>query len=142
MNTRQAVDRLVAFYGALSPGSLDQLAELYAPDARFKDPFNEVVGIAAITAIFRHMFAALEAPAFEITNRIVDDDQAMLAWVFRFRRGALSITVRGVTHFAFNPDGRVTLHRDYWDAAEELYSKLPVIGRLMRWMASRLATRV
>jgi len=28
-------------------------------------------------------------------------------------------------------------HRDYWDAAEELYEKLPVIGALMRWLKKR-----
>jgi hypothetical protein len=26
------------------------------------------------------------------------------------------------------------VHRDYWDAAEELYEKLPVVGSLMRWL--------
>ena len=39
-------------------------------------------------------------------------------------------------------DGRITLHRDYWDAAEELYEKLPVIGTLMRWLRRRLAAPV
>ena len=34
----------------------------------------------------------------------------------------------------FDAQGRVTLHRDYWDTAEELYEKLPVLGRLMRWL--------
>jgi hypothetical protein len=33
--------------------------------------------------------------------------------------------------------GRITLHRDYWDAAEELYEKLPLIGGLMRWLKRR-----
>jgi steroid delta-isomerase len=28
------------------------------------------------------------------------------------------------------------MHRDYWDAAEELYEKLPA-GRLMRWLKRR-----
>jgi steroid Delta-isomerase len=31
----------------------------------------------------------------------------------------------------------VVFHRDYWDAAEELYEKLPVIGALMRWLKKR-----
>ena len=30
----------------------------------------------------------------------------------------------------FAPDGRIALHRDYWDAAEELYEKLPLVGAL------------
>jgi hypothetical protein len=37
----------------------------------------------------------------------------------------------------FDAQGLVTLHRDYWDAAEELYEKLPVVGALMRWLKRR-----
>jgi hypothetical protein len=45
--------------------------------------------------------------------------------------------VRGGTHLVFNDEGLVTLHRDYWDAAEELYEKLPLVGGLMRWLKRR-----
>jgi steroid delta-isomerase len=47
--------------------------------------------------------------------------------------------ISGATHISFDMDGAVILHRDYWDAAEELYEKLPLVGRLMRCMKSRLA---
>ena len=40
--------------------------------------------------------------------------------------------IRGATHLRFAADGRVSFHRDYWDAAEELYEKLPLLGSLMR----------
>jgi steroid delta-isomerase len=30
------------------------------------------------------------------------------------------------------------LHRDYWDAAEELYEKIPVLGSILRWLKSKL----
>ena len=42
--------------------------------------------------------------------------------------------IRGATLVRFDTQGRVTLHRDYWDAAEELYEKLPLLGTLMRWL--------
>jgi steroid Delta-isomerase len=45
--------------------------------------------------------------------------------------------VRGGSHIVFGDDGRIALHRDYWDAAEELYEKLPAVGRLMRWLKRR-----
>jgi len=37
-----------------------------------------------------------------------------------------------VTLLKFDAAGKVNYHRDYWDAAEELYEKLPLIGPLMR----------
>jgi hypothetical protein len=45
--------------------------------------------------------------------------------------------ILGGSHLVFDTTGRVTLHRDYWDAAEELYEKLPVVGSLMRWLRRR-----
>jgi len=32
------------------------------------------------------------------------------------------------------------VHRDYWDAAEELYEKLPGVSVLMRWLKKRANT--
>lgn len=144
MNTNpmtEAVERLVQFFEQLQPQDLNRLAELYAPEARFKDPFNEVQGLSAIERIFAHMFEALDSPHFIVTERIVQDRKCFLVWDFRFRFKRFDTqtwqTVRGGTHLVFNEVGLVTLHRDYWDAAEELYEKLPLVGGLMRWLKRR-----
>lgn len=132
------VERLVQFFENLKQDDLSRLPEMYAPNARFKDPFNEVQGLAAIEHIFAHMFVSLYSPSFLITERIIQGQQCFLVWDFRFRFKRFDSkawqTVRGGTHLIFNEDGLVTLHRDYWDAAEELYEKLPIVGRLMRWL--------
>lgn len=141
MNTRQATQQLASFYESLSPDSVSRLGELYDPQASFKDPFNEVKGLVEIERIFRHMYVALEQPHFVVTAQVVDGEQAFLTWDFRFRFKRFDTvtwqTVRGASHVQFNPQGQVTMHRDYWDVAEELYEKLPVLGGLMRWLKSR-----
>ena len=71
---------------------------------------------------------------------VVDGDQCFLTWDFLFRMKRFSRdeqVVRGGSHLRFDAQGRVGLHRDYWDAAEELYEKLPVVGGLMRWLKRR-----
>jgi SnoaL-like domain len=137
----QAVERLVQFFEQLQPQDLQRLPEIYAPDARFKDPFNEVQGLPAIEGIFAHMFVALDSPHFIVTERIVQDNKCFLVWDFRFRFKRFNTTswqtVRGGTHLVFDAQGLATLHRDYWDAAEELYEKLPLVGGLMRWLKRR-----
>jgi hypothetical protein len=137
----EAVERLVQFFEHLQPQDLHRLPQLYAPQARFKDPFNEVQGLAPIERVFAHMFEALDAPHFIVTERIVHEHQCFLAWDFRFRFKRFDTqswqTVRGGTHLVFDAQGRVSLHRDYWDAAEELYEKLPLVGALMRWLKRR-----
>jgi steroid Delta-isomerase len=142
--TQARVDAIAQFFETLSPQLLSQIPRLYAINAVFKDPFNEVQGLAAIDAIFRHMYVALDAPRFVVKERIVQGQQCFLTWdfVFRFKRfdTITEQTVRGGSHLQLDLDGKIVLHRDYWDAAEELYEKLPVLGRLMRWLKKRANT--
>ena len=138
-----AVTRVVAFFEHITPANLAAIGQFYAPQARFKDPFNEVVGVPAIQGIFAHMFEALEQPRFVVTGRVVQGQQCFLTWDFLFAfkdfHKGVTQTVRGASHLVLDAQGQVTLHRDYWDAAEELYEKLPVVGALMRWLRRRAA---
>ena len=58
------VARVIAFFESITPQTLDQLASVYATDARFKDPFNDVRGLPAVRRVFDHMFVALRQPRF------------------------------------------------------------------------------
>lgn len=134
-----ALARLVAWYEALSPHTLDALPAVYDPAVRFKDPFNEVQGHVALRRVFEHMFRTLDAPRFHVDERLRQGRQACLTWRFTLRRGGgQPLEIRGATHLRLGADGRVTEHRDYWDAAEELYAKLPLLGALMRALQRRL----
>jgi ketosteroid isomerase-like protein len=136
------VARIVALYEQLTPGSLAQLAAVYTDDARFKDPFNEVQGVPAIRRIFEHMFQTLDGPRFIVHERVAQAEHCFLTWdfVFRLKSGQRQpIVVRGASHLVLADDGRIRVHRDYWDVAEELYEKLPGLNLLMRWLRRRLA---
>ena len=132
------VQGIVDAFEQLAPADVARLGTWYHEDACFKDPFNEVVGLAAIQRIFAHMFERLEAPRFVIRDTLVQGDACFLSWDFSFGSGPRRITVRGASHLVFGADGRVARHRDYWDAAEELYEKLPLLGALMRWLRRRV----
>lgn len=130
---------LVVWFEALTPATLADLARHYHPEVRFKDPFNDVTGHAAVARIFGHMFEALQAPRFTVRSRMAAGDEAFLTWDFDFGLRGRALCIRGATHLRFADDGRVLLHRDYWDPAEEIYTKLPVLGPLVRWLTRRLA---
>jgi steroid delta-isomerase len=143
MTYETELERLVEFYENLSMASLAHLPAIYARDARFKDPFNEVRGIEPITTILRHMYDQVDEPRVVVDTRVLQGADAFLAWHFTFRMKRFSHArqwIRGASHFRFNAAGQVAVHRDYWDAAEELYEKLPVVGGLMRWL-KRAANR-
>ena len=137
----EAIERVVRFYESICAADVGRIGELYEADAFFKDPFNEVRGVPAIARIFEHMFVQVDGPRFTVRERVVQDRAAFLVWDFDFAfRRPLPPgprRIRGCSHLRLGADGRIAFHRDYWDAAEELYEQLPAIGVLMRWMRRR-----
>ncbi len=135
---RDRVDALVRFFETLTPQSVADLPRFYAGDCRFKDPFNDVRGVDPLQSIFSHMFDQLDAPRFIVRDRLLDGQRALLTWnfEFRFRRWQPQVVqcIHGASLLTFDATGLVSEHRDYWDAAEELYEKLPAIGTMMRFL--------
>ncbi len=142
-DTRAATARVRAFFESIESASVDRLDAVYAADAHFRDPFNEVHGLPEIRRIFAQMFEHLDDCRFTFVDEAVDARGAFLTWDMTFRirqlRPQQIRRIHGATHLKFAADGRVAYHRDYWDAADELYAKLPLIGPLMRWLKRRLA---
>ena len=141
MSPEQAAERYVDFYETLTPDSLDHLVELCAPEIRFRDPFNETVGVAAYRAVLRKMFEDVAAPRFAVQDRACSGHVCYLRWTFSFtlRDRAAPWHIEGMSEVHFDQDGRVTLHLDHWDSGAQFYARLPVIGRLIRWIRRRVA---
>jgi steroid delta-isomerase len=130
------------FHETLTPESLGDLDRLCAPDVRFTDPFNDLTGIAALRGIYEHMYAVLDGPAFVIDDIAVSGKTAYFKWTFTARtkgRSGMAVRLVGMTEAHFDMAGRVVAHLDHWDAASQLYSRLPVIGGLFRWLGRRFA---
>ncbi len=138
----KTVDELVTYFETLTPAAVADMAEFYTEEAYFRDPFNEVTGLANIRPIFDHMFEAMHAPRFVILERVIQGDSVVLTWDFTFRikryQPEVKQTIHGLSLLKLAADGRVRWHRDYWDAAGELYEKLPVVGALMRWLKRKM----
>jgi steroid Delta-isomerase len=139
----EALAGLKAYWEGLTQERVGSLDAVYAPDVHFRDPFNDVRGIEELRRIFGHMYETLEEPRFAITETILEGDRAVLVWDFDFRIKAwkprVTQRIHGLYVVRFGADGRVTDHRDYWDAAGELYAKLPLVGPLVRYLARRMA---
>lgn len=135
------VRHVVRYFETFAPASLDTLGRIYADDAVFVDPFNDVRGLGAIHRIYARMFETLDEPCFEVTEVLAQDVRCLLVWTFAFRRRgrASEWRIHGSSLLRFAPDGRIAEHRDYWDAASQLYEKLPFIGALLRVLRRRMA---
>lgn len=129
------------FFETLSRESCAGFTALAIADIRFKDPFNDLRGRDKVVRLFRQMFEDVEAPRFVVTRIAVDGDMAFLRWSFHFRRKGRPWTIEGVSEVAFDSDGMVVAHVDHWDAAEQVYGRIPLLAGLLQWLKRRVALR-
>ena len=132
--------RYIELFEHLTPADLDRFEAYFTANARFKDPFNDVNGITAIRRVFEHMFATLERPAFTVTHAALRGSDGFLQWQFDFRARGRDARVIGVSRIRLAEDGRISEHLDFWDPAEQIYEKLPLLGSLLRWVKRRLSS--
>lgn len=129
-------------FETLNVDRLDALAALLADDVRFKDPFSDVTGRDKVVAIFRHMYEAMEDPAFEVLDRTAGTQVCYLKWRMTGRVKAArgrAIEIVGLSEVAFDADGLVSSHVDHWDAASQVFGLFPVLGSVLRWLGRGFA---
>ena len=132
------MQRQLDWFATLTPASLGGIAAVYTDDAYFKDPFNEVFSRRDIRRIFEDMFARVDSPRFIVEEVISGDHRLFATWRFECSVRGKAMQIRGGSLLRFAADGRINYHRDYWDAAEELYEKIPVLGWILKTL-KRLA---
>ncbi len=137
--TDHPLDRYASAFETLKPDSLPALMALFAPDGRFVDPFNDARGRPAIEAVFRHMFASVAGPRFEVLHSVVDGPVGYLKWRFTGEVRGRAVDIRGLSEVTFDAAGLVTSHVDYWDAATNVYERVPVLGWVLRRLRRRIA---
>ncbi|MDI1302924.1 MAG: nuclear transport factor 2 family protein [bacterium] len=135
------LDTLLDWYQTLGPETVDRINDFYTEDAFFKDPFNEFRSREGIRQTYNHMFETLDNPRFFIKSTVMEGRQAFAVWSMEFGFRGKTMSIHGCSHFDFAEDGRVQSHRDYWDAAEEFYEKLPVLGWLLKRIKQKVKTR-
>ena len=131
----ERLQRYCDYFARLTPAQLERLDSVFAADARFKDPFNDVRGIAAIRRVFAHMYETTVNPRFEVLDAAEQGDIAYIHWRFLFapkRRPQGEWSIEGMSRIRFDAGGLAVEHIDYWDPIDQLLGKLPVIGALYR----------
>ncbi len=131
-------ENYVSFFENLTQDNLDQISDMFVTDARFKDPFNDVIGIERIKAVFSHMFETTDNPKFIVNQTANNQNTLLLQWTFNFQKSGKDWSVEGSSMVTFNDSDLVIEHIDYWDPAEEIYSKVGLLKPLMNFLRSKL----
>ena len=139
ISRQHSLNSYIVFFEQMKREDLVRLPEFFADQARFKDPFNDVTGIEQINKVFHHMFEVLDTPKFIIDEAVLESDVAYIKWNFTGASNAKQLKLVGLSRVVFNDRGLVSEHVDYWDASEQFYMKLPVIGSILRFIRNKAA---
>ena len=130
---------IAEWFERLNPENLSEINRIYAPSARFIDPFNDLLGCDNIEKVFAHMFETLDSPRFKVTSIAAHQATGFMTWEFLFACRGREHKVSGCTQFQINDRGLIVLHRDFWDPALQIYEKIPFIGSVIRLLRRKLA---
>lgn len=138
---KSPLDRYIDYLHSLNEEKLGDLHRFVAKDVRFKDPFNDSDNVESMRRALLHMFRRLGTVRFTVSERAMTGRIGFLAWHFEAMLRGEPWVFDGTTVLRFNADGLVTEHIDHWDAAGNLYERLPLIGWLLRRLRQSIATR-
>lgn len=136
------MERFKAFMADLNADTIPRLTrEIYAPDAYLNDNLIELRGAAAIEAHFAKSLEGLSAIEVRFDDTVRSGDDWYVRWTmsttFRSLADGATVVTSGMSHIRFDEQGRVTVHRDFWDSASGVYEHVPVLGGAIRAVKAR-----
>ncbi|AXX86441.1 nuclear transport factor 2 family protein [Malaciobacter marinus] len=107
----------------------------------FQDPFQKVVGVEKIYEVFQDMYEVLYEAKFIVLSHSCDETQSFIHWIFEYKTKKDSDfnSFEGVSIVKFNDNARVSSHVDYWDAASNIYEKIPLLGFILRLIKKKIS---
>lgn len=139
-----ALERLEDFFATMTPATVRaKTAAVYAPDGWLYDNLTAVSGAGQIEAYFVKAAGEVDELQVQFMQVTSDGPDYFVRWKMTIVTEKLNdgapIVSYGVTHFRFNPQGQVLVHRDFWDAGTGLYEYLPGLGGLIQRTRAALA---
>ena len=140
----EALERFQRFFSDLTPERVTrECAQVYAADAILHDTLVTHRGIDEILPYFRKTAERAAGVRVTIDQSLREGPDFYIRWTMEitwrgFNQGRATRSV-GMSQLRFNPEGKVVLHHDFWDAASGFFVHLPVLGPLIRWIKRRVA---
>jgi predicted SnoaL-like aldol condensation-catalyzing enzyme len=131
------LERAEDFFDDMNEASVrDKALATYAPGAYLNDNIAVVEGAPAIADYFVRTLQRTRSLDVEFLDVAQDGIDYFVRWrmtvVTDSINGGAPMVCYGMSHFRFDPQGRVLLHKDFWDAGTGLYEYLPVLGAVLR----------
>lgn len=123
-----------------SQTKIEDYYQFFNKNIDFKDPFHHVIGVEKVFSIFQSMYRNLENPRFKVIEIVSQRNISYLKWefTFKFKNKTIENKFFGTSRIVFDLDGKALIHEDYWDAAQNIYEKLPIISSLIKFIKKRI----
>lgn len=141
----QNLDVTKAACAQIPSGQLS-LAQVYSDNIEFKDPLHSIHGLSSLRSYMNNMYGNVISCQFiYLGDWIAERDangkgSACVKWDMIFRHpklaGGAPVTVRGMSHISFSE--RIDYHEDVFDLGGMFYEHIPLLGRVILWLKSRL----
>lgn len=119
-----------------------RVTEVYAEDAYFNDTLKEIRGAGDIEDYFLKTLEMATRVDVRFEDLAVSEGNYYFRWEMDVEAPKLNggevIRSQGMSHIVFDANGKVAMHRDYWDASSGLFEHVPVLGGMIRWVKGRL----
>ena len=136
------VARAEAYFRDITQASVRELTrETYAPDGYLNDTLAAISGAAAIEEYFYETAGNTDAVRVEFLSFAATDMDVYVRWRMTIEAPRLSsepLVSYGVSQFRFDEQGRLLIHKDFWDAAGNFFEHLPFLGRAIRGIRGRI----
>ncbi|NVK20381.1 MAG: nuclear transport factor 2 family protein [Methylocystaceae bacterium] len=131
--------KYIDLFENLTPEAIANCDEIVSPDIHFKDPFNDFKGIEIFKRMMFKTLKEVRDPKFHILDQACSETRHYVRWDFEGRVTGLGLlTFSGMSEIVYDDEQRVIEHIDHWDASEQLYEKLPVLGWPITCLKKRL----
>lgn len=136
-------DRFNDFYQTLDLDSLPALGQIYHDEVTFADPVAVHQGLLALDGYFRKLLQGCEHCSFNIRSQQFNESKGFVNWTMTFRsprlNGGQPIDVDGGSVLEIHGD-RIAYQRDYYDMGAMVYEQLPLLGPIVRYIRTRMAS--
>ena len=141
MNVQAAFEGYVKFLENLKIEDVPDLRKFVSADVVFCDPFHDVKGLADMSKIFVQLFKKVSDINFNTESPAIKGATVYFNWKLNGKLAGKPWNIEGVTRLTFNEKKEIIEHREYWDAASQLYEKFPIIGLILRYFRHRISNQ-
>ncbi len=115
--------------------------DTYAPDGYLNDTLKVINGAEAIEAYFYATAGNTDAVRVEFLSHAATGMDVYVRWRMTIEAPRLAddpLVSYGVSQFRFDEQGRLLIHKDFWDSGGNFFEHLPFVGRAIRSIRGRL----